>query len=198
MWRDLTSGIRSTQSCSSSPGMRRTRTLPLALTVAHLTAAVVKLAISPTNCPSLRTATRYSRGPRDRVDVNSLALLAPCGTPPLSVPKSYLVKGRAQQLHTFLPPCHACFQHTSRTRTSPQKSRKRATAVVACLQQCRGESAERVRPRQTAHSCRHSCHSCRKCPNFKTRLANQGLRDCLKPPAKSPRRRHLQAVPVQA
>ena len=57
--------------------MSRTRTVPLARTVAQRTAAVVKLAISPTNCPSLRTATRNSRCPRASVDVNSRALLAP-------------------------------------------------------------------------------------------------------------------------
>ena len=74
----LTSGMRSTQSWSKSPGINFTLTGPLALTVAHLAAAVVKLLISPTNWPSLLTATKYSLGPLASVEVNILALLAPC------------------------------------------------------------------------------------------------------------------------
>lgn len=72
---NCTSGDRS---ISSSPGTILTLTGPLARTDAQRTAAVANIAISPKNCPSDRTATRYSRGPRDKFVAKSCAFDAPC------------------------------------------------------------------------------------------------------------------------
>ena len=54
------------------------RTEPRARTLAQRRAALAKAAISPTNWPSRRTATRYSRWPRDSVDITSRDRDAPC------------------------------------------------------------------------------------------------------------------------
>ncbi len=60
------------------------RTEPRARTLAQRRAALAKAAISPTNWPSCRTATRYSRCPRDSVDITSRDRDAPCACHPLS------------------------------------------------------------------------------------------------------------------
>ena len=65
------------QSCRRSPLMTLTVTGPLARTEAQRMQAVVKRPISPTNCPSVLSATSDSRGPRASVSVKSLALEAP-------------------------------------------------------------------------------------------------------------------------
>ena len=74
----LTSGTRSTQARRSSPGTILARTRPRARTDAQRTAALAKAAISPTNCPSRRTATKNSRWPRCSPEMTLLARDAPC------------------------------------------------------------------------------------------------------------------------
>ena len=54
------------------------RTEPRARTLAQRRAALAKAAISPTNWPSRRIATRYSRWPRESDDITSRDRDAPC------------------------------------------------------------------------------------------------------------------------
>lgn len=58
--------------------MTLTVTGPLARTEAQRIQAVVNSPISPTNWPSVLSATSDSRGPLASVSVKSLALDAPC------------------------------------------------------------------------------------------------------------------------